>query len=92
MRSMICHGSRNAPGGIDHRLFELGQQGGTVIGRAAEHDAVKTRRQRFDRGSAVGHAAVEHNGEPRPLEFQPLHVVVLERRNLPIFLGRQAAE
>ena len=55
---------RNAPGGIDQRPLEFGQQRRPVIGGAAEHDAVQTRREvRARRRSASRHAAVQYHGQ-----------------------------
>ena len=68
------------------------QQGGPVIRRAAQHHAVKPSRESGGDGAAIRHAAVEHNGQPRPLALQSVHIAVLERRNFAVFFRGQSAE
>ena len=62
-----------------------------MIGRAAQHDAVKPLPLRH-RLIEAGEAAVEHNAQMRPLRLQPPHEGIVEGRNVPVLLRRQARQ
>src|SRR6267142_4402550 len=63
-----------------------------MIDRTAQHHAIEPCRDMITDLRRLGQPAVQYHDERRPLLFQPVHVVVLERRNLTILLGRQAAQ
>src|ERR1700733_13911049 len=83
---------RDLPFGIDQGLLQFGEQRRPMVTGAAEHYAV------YPPGHVT--AALLHSRKPavqdhvqlRPLALEPMNVLVLERRNLAVLLGRQAAE
>src|SRR5882762_3587637 len=85
-------GLRQPPVGIDQDLLQLGEQGRPVVGRTAEHDSIHSRIHMMADFRGLRQAAVQYHGQLRPFLFEPVHVVVLEGRNLTILLGRQAAQ
>src|ERR1700733_10037471 len=62
-----------------------------LIGSAAHHrtiDMLQMRKRRFD----AADAAVEDHRKPRMRALEPIDPLVIERRNLAVFLRRQAVE
>ena len=86
-------GLRDRPLRIDQALLEFGEQRRPMIGRSAEHHAVDAFDAGVRRSSAPSHRpAVQYHGQVGRIALQAMHEIVLERRNLAILLGRQAAE
>src|SRR5580704_18316443 len=63
-----------------------------MIGSPPDHHAVDARSDvRADSGT-VAQPAIQYYRQLGPIAFQAMHQLMFERRNLPILLGRQAAE
>ncbi|MNQ60869.1 hypothetical protein D3C85_751690 [compost metagenome] len=76
--------------------IHLPQQGRLVIGGAAQHDAVQLHAvRRIQMGLSliqIADAAVDADGQMRPLALQTPHQIIVQRRHVAVFLGRQALQ
>ena len=67
------------------------QNVGIVVGGAAEHDAVDKAEMGLDLVEGQN-SSVDDDGQFRPRGLQPVDPAVVERRDFPVLLGRQALE
>ena len=78
-------------GGVEEAAVHLGENVGRLVGGAAEHHAVDV--FQMPRGRVeVFDAAVENDRQLGMRGLEPVHAVVVERRDLAVLLRRQTVE
>ena len=80
------HGRRCPPAIIDEPRFQFAEQRWPVAGRATEHDAVETPSELSFGRIAILNSAVQHELKIRALAFDPMDIIVFQRRYFPILL------
>ena len=78
-------------GGAEDPAVGLMQDPRRMVGGAAQHHPVDVGQLGRGRGDCLD-AAVDDDGEFRMVMFQPVDALIVERRNLAVFLRRQTLE
>src|SRR4030088_1216406 len=76
---------RNAPGRIDYRALEFSQQRRPIVGRTAQHHPVQPVAQVSENRRGFGETAIDDDGQRRTFTLESMHILVLERGDLPVF-------
>jgi len=87
----LDHGAPARRRHAEQGLLRERQEIRVLVGLPADHRAIHAG-EFVAEGPEVPETAVEHDGEFREVPLQPMNVVVLQRRNLPVLLRRQAGE